>query len=119
MRAYLDPSRSFEDAKAVAPALTTDRARYPAKATRQKLLEAEGYRPDNIRRYQFFAFDMRWAYISEVRPLWNEPRPQLMHVLPDAGGFLVIRDQQIADPEGCPAFWANNVSDGHATHKDA
>ena len=73
----------------------------------------------NIRRYHFTPFDVRWAYITTVRPLWNEPRPQLLHILPDAAGFLTVRAQGIADPEGYPACWTPLIGDDHALHKDA
>ena len=59
------------------------------------------------------------AYVTSVRPLWNEPRPQLLHALPDAKGFLAIRSQQVADPEGFPALWTDCLADDHALHKDA
>jgi len=45
-------------------------------------------------------------------------RPPLLHILPDAVGFLVVRPQQIADPEGFPAYWTTCLADDHALHKD-
>ena len=66
-----------------------------------------------------FAFDMRWAYVTAVRPLWNEPRPQLLHVAPEAGGFLVVRPQRIAEPEGYPAYWTTAIGDDYVLHKHA
>jgi hypothetical protein len=119
MRAYLDPKLSFEQAHAANRALGANRARYDAKATRMRLLQEEGYKPKNIVRYCLFGFDMRWAYVTGVRPTWNEPRPQLIHVLPEARGFLHLRPQRIADPEGFPAYWTSGLADDHALHKDA
>ena len=37
---------------------------------------------------------------------------------PDADSFFVIRPQQIADPEGFPAYWTTCLADDHALHKD-
>ena len=119
MRTYLDPAASFEDVKPSNPALAEDRARYAAKSTRQRVVREEGYNEQKLLRFCFFAFDMRWAYVTSVRPLWNEPRPQLLHALPDAKGFLAIRSQQVADPEGFPGLWTNCLADDHALHKDA
>jgi len=118
MRAYLDPAHSFEQARAANPALAMDRARYPAKATRQTALETVGFVEGNVLRFCTAAFDMRWAYVTALRPMWNEPRPQLLHILPDALGFLMLRPQQIADPEGFPAYWTTCLADDHALHKD-
>ena len=69
-------------------------------------------------RFSTAAFDMRWAYATTQRPMWNEPRPQLLHILPDAGGFLILRSQQIAEPEGFPAYWSACLAHQHALHKD-
>jgi hypothetical protein len=117
MRAYLDPAHSFEQARAANPALATDRARYPAKAARQTALETVGFVQGNLLRFCTSAFDMRWAYVTALRPMWNEPRPQLLHTLPDAAGFLALRPQQIADPEGFPAYWTNSLADDRVLHK--
>ena len=119
MRAYLDPARSFEEARTANPALATDRARYDARTTRQIVLNREGYVPANIQKLCLFAFDMRWAYVTPVRPMWNEPRPQLLHVLPESSGFLVLRPQQIAEPEGFPAYWTTCLADDYVLHKHA
>ncbi len=78
-----------------------------------------GFREADVKRFCLFAFDLRWAYVTAVRPLWNEPRPQLLHTLPDAAGFLVLRPQQIAEPEGFPAYWSNCLGDDYILHKHA
>ena len=118
MRAYLDPAVTFEQARAANPTLAMDRARYSAKATRQTALDTVGFVETNVQRFCLFAFDMRWAYVTSLRPMWNEPRPQLLHILPDACGFLVIRPQRIADPEGFPAYWTACLAEDHVLHKD-
>lgn len=119
MRAYLDKDSTFEEAQISNPTLATNRARYDAKATRARLLVEEGYKAKNVVRYCMFGFDMRWAYLTGVRPTWNEPRPQLMHVFPEARGFLHLRPQRIAEPEGFPAYWTTCLADDRALHKHA
>jgi hypothetical protein len=119
MRAYLDKDLSFEEARLKNPLLAVDRARYDAKATRARVLVEEGYKSKNVVRYCMFGFDMRWAYITGIRPTWNEPRPQLMHVLPEARGFLHVRPQRIAEPEGFPAYWTTCLADDYVLHKHA
>jgi hypothetical protein len=119
MRAYLDPVQSYESAAQAAPKLATKWARYKPQETRNRLMQAEGYLAANIQRYTFFAFDRRWAYVTPIRPLWNDPRPQLLHILPDAAGFLVVRPQRIAQPEGYPAYWTSCLGDDYVLHKHA
>ena len=118
MRAYLDPALTFEQARAANPALATDRARYLAKTTRQTALETLGFVEGSVQRFCMSAFDMRWAYVTAVRPMWNEARPQLLHILPDARAFLLVRPQQIAQPEGFPAYWSTCLAEDHALHKN-
>jgi len=118
MSSYLDPKKDFEQAKAANQELATVRARYRPKETRQKTIELEGFDDNNVKRFYMYAFDLRWAYATEVRPLWNEPRPQLQHLLSEAEGFLVLRPQQIADPEGFPAYWSSCLFHQHGMHKD-
>ena len=109
MRGYLDAA-TFKQARLANPALATDRARYDAKKM-YAALRVEGYVEEQLQRYCLFAFDMRWAYVTAKRPAWNEPRPQLLHVLPDASGFLLLRSQQIVVPEGFPACWNTCLAD--------
>jgi hypothetical protein len=119
MRVYLDNALTFEEARATNPQLGTNRARYDAKATRTRLIQDEGFKSTNAVRYCIYGFDMRWAYVTRIRPTWNEPRPQLLHLIPEATGFLIVRPQRIADPEGFPAYWTTCLADDHALHKDA
>ncbi len=117
MRAYLDPAHSFEQARIANPALGVDRAGYVARKARPDLLN-EGFKASNVRRFCASAFDMRWAYTTAIPAVWNRVRPPLLHILPDALGFLMLRPQQIADPEGFPAYWTTCLADDHALHKD-
>ncbi len=64
MRDYLDPTKSFEQARLANPALAIDRARYGAKAARTRVIEREGFNPSNIVRFSFSGFDTRWAYVT-------------------------------------------------------
>jgi hypothetical protein len=118
MRAYLDPAITFEQARTFNPELGTNRAGYDAKRARTGMVAA-GFIAKNLKRYAYFAFDMRYAYTTEQSTVWNRVRPQLLHLLPDAGGFLLVRPQRIADPEGFPAYWTTCLADDHAIHKDA
>lgn len=119
MQQYLDPRLGFEQARYANPDLAKPWARYDAKKTRENLMRSEGYRDGNILRYSFCPFDLRWAYVSEIRPLWNEPRPALLHVAPQAVGFFVTRVQKTAEPEGLPAYWSTSIGDDYLMNKHA
>ncbi len=117
MKAYLDATRTTTDVRALAPVLGTSRQGYNAERVRSGLL-SEGFNGSRVKRYCIFSFDIRWAYVSPVPGAWNRVRPKLLHVLPDAIGFLATRPQQIADPEGFPAYWTSCLAGDHVPHKD-
>lgn len=113
MRVYFDHTRSFSTVAREIGALALDRARFTAKKARDDSLPV-GFRSGALRRYWLRAFDTPWAYVTERRPIWNEPRPQLQHILPDAAGFLVTRPAAVADPEGWPVCWTPLLGDNDA-----
>ena len=117
IRGYLKAG-TFEDARLANPPLAADRASYDAKKA-HAALRTEGYVEKHLQRYCLFGFDIRWAYTTATPTVWNRVRPPLLHVFPDAAGFLVLRPQQIADPEGFPAYWTNCLTDDYALHKHA
>ncbi|MBV9251777.1 MAG: hypothetical protein JO227_21360 [Acetobacteraceae bacterium] len=62
---------------------------------------------------------MCWAYATPIRPIWNEPRPELLRVLSVAAGFLATRPAGVAKPEGVPLAWTPLLGDDHALRTDA
>ena len=62
IKAYLDKSSTFEDARGANPALATNRAGYDAKKVRFRFV-TEGFQPGNVQRYAYFAFDL-----THIRP---------------------------------------------------
>ena len=89
MKLYYDPAVSWDALKALGSGLTEDAARFDAKAARIKVLAAEKYQLTRLRRYALRPFDARWCYYSDVRPLWNEPRPTLWAQCWDGNVFLI------------------------------
>ena len=64
IKAYLDKSSTFEEARDANQALATNRAGYDAKKVRFRFV-TEGFQPGNVQRYAYFAFDLRYAYTTE------------------------------------------------------
>ncbi|MEX0701316.1 MAG: type ISP restriction/modification enzyme [Planctomycetales bacterium] len=77
LRSYFDATVNWETLAAEGGGLVVDAARFDARECRAKLLHAESFSADSIRRYSLYPFDNRWCYHSNVRPLWNEPRPDV------------------------------------------
>lgn len=78
MRRYLDPSLSWETIKGENAGPTADAGRFDAEKCRAKAIITERFSEENIQRYAMYPFDTRWAYYTEFRPIWNEPRPSLV-----------------------------------------
>jgi len=91
MRMYCDPRVDWPTLKGLNIGLTKDGGRYDAKACRSKVLANEKFNTEQIHRYALYPFDNRWCYHSNVRPLWNEPRPALAAQSWPGNRFFVTR----------------------------
>ena len=119
MRQYYDLNVSMEQLKADGSPLAEDAARFDAKKAREKVLAAETFEPEHVRRYALRPYDVRWCYYSAERPLWNEPRPKLWAQCWKGNQFLMTRPAGVASPEGVPFFYTPLLGDndflrGHA-----
>ncbi len=114
MNVYFDKCRTWDDVRETIGGLARDAARFPAQGTRQRVVRIIDFSGASIVRYFKRAFDTCWVYPTAVRPIWNEPRPELLRTLPIAGGFLSSRPAAIADPEGLPIIWTPLLGDNDA-----
>lgn len=119
MRAYFDPSRSWEDVRPDIGGLARNAAGFPAEATRRRIVQCTGFQPNRIVSYFLRPFDIRWAYVMLEPPIWNRARPQLLRTVPTAGGYLATRPAGVANPEGTPVMWTPLLGDDHALRTDA
>ena len=121
MKPYFDPSVSGDELKVLGGSgLVEDAARYDAEKTRKRLIHDEGFKPEQVVRYFVRPFDFQYCYYTSVRPLWNEPRPQLWdwHSIP-LNQFLVSRQVRGGEPEGPPVYFVRCIGDDHALRTDA
>jgi Type ISP C-terminal specificity domain len=100
--------------------LAQNAARFDAEKTRKRLIHQEGFKAEQIVRYFARPFDFQWCYYSSVRPLWNEPRPQLWDWSCIPGNhYLVSRQVRGGNPEGPPFYFLTCIGDDHALRTDA
>lgn len=116
---YFDQSVNFDNLHKAGFGFTKVFARFDPVATRQKAIARSGFLEDAILRYNLRAFDTRWCYYSDVRPLWNECRPWLASQLSDGNSFFVSRKSHVANPEGAPFYFTSALGSqdalrGHA-----
>lgn len=114
MRDYFDADLSWEEYKARQTALTGDAARFSARDARAKAVAAESFDAARLRRYALRPFDVRWCYYTQVRPVWNEPRPALAAQAWEGNAFLMARPAGVAVPEGAPVCFTRALGDNDA-----
>ena len=114
MQTYFDKSIDWSALELMGHPLAKDAARYKAKETRTKALAAEVFNDEQIVRYIVRPFDVRHAYFTQIRPIWNEPRPQLWTQFSSGNHFLMSRPWGVAEPEGPPVFFTRCLGDNDA-----
>ncbi len=75
MLQYFDPANSHEQVTSISPTLMEDTARFEAKSVRSHLLK-RGFLPENIVRYCYRPFDVRWLYWEPETKLLDEKRTE-------------------------------------------
>ena len=75
MEEYFDPELSDADVRALVPAAMEDSGRFEAKKTRRYLVQ-RGFKPENIVRYCYRPFDIRWLYWEPETKLLDEKRSE-------------------------------------------
>ena len=113
MTAYFDAKTDWATFAALSTGLSKDAGRFNPATTRARLQGAEKYDETRLKRYSLYPLDTRWGYYSSVRPLWNEPRPELVSQRADKESFLIVRRFAERPKEGRPAFFTSALPDYH------
>ncbi len=119
MQIYYDSALDWSTFKTMNTGLATNGARFAAKEARVKVLAAESYNPDHLIRYVLRPFDTRWSYFSAVRPLWNEPRPDLWAQYWPGNNFLVTRMKTEKEAKGSPVYFSSCLADYQSLARNA
>jgi hypothetical protein len=104
MTRYADSGVPFSALKAMNIGPVEDVARFDAVKARANLLAAGGLRAGRIARIALYPFDNRWCFHSDIRPLWNEPRPDVAAQQEAGNCFLVVRLKARKPDEGWPSI---------------
>ncbi len=119
MKLYYDANLDWETIKKQIAGLARDAARFIARDTRNKVLSLETYNERNILQYIVRPFDWQWCFHSNIRPLWNEPRPNLVAQSWEGNAFLISRRSAAKSPEGSPFYFSKAICDDHFLAPDA
>jgi len=119
MKMYFNDEIPTTDLPTELAGLRRDWARFNALMARRRLLSGTTFDAARVRRFQVKPFDWKWAYIDAVRPLWNEPRPDLQSQLLGDAEFVLARIRAPKERDGAAFGYATSAFDQHALHKDA
>lgn len=93
MEQYFDPAISHEEMRHIAPGVMQSTARFQAEAVRDQLRK-RGFRPENIVRYCYRPFDVRWLYWEPETKLLDEKRAEYSPHVFDGNVWLEARQRQ-------------------------
>ncbi|MGA9867495.1 MAG: type ISP restriction/modification enzyme, partial [Acetobacteraceae bacterium] len=113
MQRYLDPTIELSTLRSDGIGPVEDMARFDAAAARRRILVEESYSDERLRRIALYPFDVRWSYHTNVRPIWNEPRPELTTHVFEGNGFVVSRIRSRRPDEGIPIVWTTLLAGHH------
>lgn len=113
MQQYLDPDIPFSELKAAGIGPVENMARFMAEESRVRILRDHSFSDSAVRRVMLHPFDQRWAYHTNARPLWNEPRPELAARAFSENNFLIARLRARRPDEGLPLYWTSLLPGDH------
>jgi hypothetical protein len=119
MKTYFNAEVDWATFAADGTALSKKAGRFDPVSTRARLQGSETFDEARLKRYALYPFDDRWCYYSSVRPLWNEPRPELVSQRADKESFLIVRRFAERPKEGRPAFFTSSLPDYHLLRPNA
>ena len=105
MQQYFDPETPFPELRAADIGPVEDMAGFTAADARARLLRVEPFSQERLRQIALYPFEVRWAYHTNVQPIWNRSRPELAARTFPGNSFLVTRLRSRRPEEGLPIFW--------------
>lgn len=116
---YGDPALSFDALRAEGVGPVADAARFNARTARSRFLSSGGVNVGRFTQMMEHPFDRRWVFYTDIRPLWNEPRPALAAQQAAGNRFIVTRVQSRKADEGIPVFFTSDLPGDHLLDPNA
>jgi hypothetical protein len=110
---YFDPRVPWEEIVASRSGPVEPAGRFDPPRARQRVLAAPDRGAPSVRRYALLPFDNRWCYWTATRPLWNEPRPELVGWIDGRTRVFVGRMNAERPNENAPAIVTRALPDYH------
>ncbi|WP_428541220.1 type ISP restriction/modification enzyme [Rhodopila sp.] len=113
MRRYFDFHETLVSLQHDSCGPVFDMARFEAAKARETLLRTEHFSETNLRRYHQRVFEEGWCYYTKIRPIWNEPRPDLAALIGNDNPCLVSRAYRERPLEGPHILLTRALPDYH------
>lgn len=113
IRRYFDPQVPISELRNSRSGPAEDMARFDAAKARDRALREGSFVQENVKQVVLRPFDTVWAYHTNIRPLWNEPRPELVSRSFPGNGFVVTRFRSRRPGEGHPIYWTRQIPGYH------
>ncbi len=113
MGRYLNSSVTFKTLQAEKIGPVGEAGRYDPERARRNILARDPFNANRIVRYALLPLDNRYAYHTNVRPVWNEPRPEFADQVRDSNLFIVSRMMAERPLEGLPIIPTRVLADYH------
>ncbi|CAN5737390.1 hypothetical protein BH23GEM7_BH23GEM7_39330 [soil metagenome] len=114
LAAFVDPTRSDDQVRAVASSLMSRSARYDPSLTRQRL-QSFGISSGYFTRFAYRPFDTRYVYWHREGKLLDEKREELFGWVRTGNLFLTSRQKAERTREGTPFYITPHLPDWHLT----
>jgi hypothetical protein len=109
MKKYFDWRVAWDEFQLLQTGLSRKSAAFEPERVRQTAQEQDVFSPQNLRRYLFRPYDVRWCYYTGVPNVWKRSRPELWKQCWTGNAFLLSRAAGVADPEGMPFVFTKNL----------
>ncbi|MCZ7563804.1 MAG: N-6 DNA methylase [Burkholderiales bacterium] len=118
IKTYLNPAVSDGEAGQACGGLMKRAARFDPEKCRQRALVAQPFDLAGVHRFSSSPFDNRWCFWSPVRPIWNEPRPDLVEQHWSGNSFLHVRRFGRRPHERHPMHYGSALPELHLMDPD-
>jgi hypothetical protein len=101
---YFDPQVPWEEIVARRAGPVDPAGRFNPAQARQRILSAPNRGAPSAKRYGLLPLDNRWCYWTATRPVWNEPRPELVGWIDGRARVFVARMNAERPNENAPVL---------------
>jgi predicted helicase len=109
MEKYFDGRVEWDEFESLQTGLSRKSAAFEPEKVRKTAQQEDEFATQNLRRYLFRPYDIRWCYYTPVPNVWKRSRPELWKQSWEGNAFLLSRAAGVADPEGIPFVFTRNL----------